>query len=55
VDFDQDSLRRIHETLTANLPGLDIQIELRDSVVRTKSNKWRPVISEVKFNSEAFV
>ena len=54
-DFDESSLRRIQEILTANLPGLQIQIELRESVVRTKSNKWRPVISEVKANSEAFV
>ncbi|MFZ0063643.1 MAG: hypothetical protein WAL47_16545 [Pyrinomonadaceae bacterium] len=54
-DFDESSLRRIQEILTANLPGLQIQIELRESVVRTKSNKWRPVISEVKSNSEAFV
>ncbi len=54
-DFDEGSLRGIQEILTANLPGLRIQIELKESVVRTKSNKWRPVISEVKSNSEAFV
>jgi phenylacetate-CoA ligase len=54
-DFDEASLRRIHDTLTANLPGLRIQIELKESVMRTKSNKWRPVISEVKTTSEAFV
>lgn len=54
-DFDEDSLRGIQDILTANLPGLPIQIELKDSVVRTKSNKWRPVISEVRSNSEAFV
>ena len=55
VDFDQSSLRRIQETLTANLPGLDIQIELKDAVMRTKSNKWRPVISEVNSTSESSV
>jgi phenylacetate-CoA ligase len=54
-DFDEGSLRRIQETLAANLPGLRIQIELKESVVRTKSNKWRPVISEVKSSFEAFV
>src|SRR4030095_2369919 len=54
-DFDNGSLRRIHDMLTANLPGLRIDIELKESVVRTKSNKWRPVISEVKLDSEAFV
>jgi len=54
-DFDEDSLREIRDILTANLPGLPIQIELKESVVRTKSNKWRPVISEVKSNVEALV
>jgi phenylacetate-CoA ligase len=54
-DFDEHSLREIRDILTANLPGLPIQIELKESVVRTKSNKWRPVISEVKSNVEALV
>ena len=54
-EFDEDSLRSIEKILNANLPGLPIQIELKESVVRTKSNKWRPVISEVKADSEAFV
>ena len=55
ADFDESSLQRIQELLTANLPGLEIEIKLRESVVRTKSNKWRPVISEVKSDTEAFV
>jgi phenylacetate-CoA ligase len=46
-EFDERSLAKIQEILTANLPGLPIKIELKESVVRTKSNKWRPVISEV--------
>ena len=46
-EFDDRSLLKIQEILTANLPGLPIKIELKESVVRTKSNKWRPVISEV--------
>lgn len=54
-DFDDQSLRRIRDTLAANLPGLQIEIELKESVVRTKSNKWRPVISEVKTDSRVFV
>jgi phenylacetate-CoA ligase len=54
-DFDEDTLREIRDILTANLPGLPIQIELKESVVRTKSNKWRPVISEVKSNVGALV
>jgi phenylacetate-CoA ligase len=53
--FDDKSLHSIRDTLTANLPGLQIEIELKESVVRTKSNKWRPVISEVKLDSQAFV
>jgi len=53
--FDDDSLRIIRDTITANLPGLQIEIELKESVVRTKSNKWRPVISEVKLDSKAYV
>ena len=54
-DFDENSRRSIQDILAANLPGLQIKIELKESVVRTKSNKWRPVISEVKANSQAFV
>ena len=54
-DFDEECIREIRNVLTANLPGLPIQIELKESVVRTKSNKWRPVISEVKSNIEALV
>jgi phenylacetate-CoA ligase len=53
--FDNASLRSIRDTVTANLPGLQIEIELKESVVRTKSNKWRPVISEVKVDSQVFV
>ena len=44
--FDESNRREIEEILKANLPGLPINIELKDSVVRTKSNKWRPVVSE---------
>jgi hypothetical protein len=54
-DFDEISMTNIRNLLSANLPGLPIQIELKDSVARTKSNKWRPVISEVKSDSEVFV
>jgi phenylacetate-CoA ligase len=53
--FNEDSVQSILEILNANLPGIPIQIELKESVVRTKSNKWRPVVSEVKWESEAFV
>lgn len=54
--FDENRLRAIRDTLAANLPGLDVKVELKDSIARTKSNKWRPVISEVdESKSEAFV
>ena len=53
--FDESCRRNIQDILCANLPGLQIKIELKESVARTKSNKWRPVISEVKANSQAFV
>ena len=46
--FNEDNRRQIEQTLKANLPGLPITIELKDAVVRTKSNKWRPVISEAR-------
>ena len=54
-EFDDRCIRKIEETLKVNLPGLPIRIELKESVVRTKSNKWRPVISEVSSASEARV
>lgn len=39
----------ILNTLTANLPGLQIVIRLTDSIDRTnKAHKWRPVISEIE-------
>lgn len=54
-DFDEENLRSIRDILTANLPGLSIQIKLTDSVMRTKSNKWRPVVSEVISEYETIV
>ena len=47
-EFNDESLRKIEDILKANLPGLPIKIEFKESVVRTKSNKWRPVISEAR-------
>lgn len=54
-DFDENSLREIEETLRLNLKGLPIQIELKEAVARTKSNKWRFVVSEVKSDFGALV
>ncbi|HKQ75643.1 MAG TPA: hypothetical protein VJ810_18235 [Blastocatellia bacterium] len=46
--FGDESLRRIEHLVTANLPGLDFKMEMVDQVPRTRANKWRPVVSEVK-------
>lgn len=54
-NFDEANMASIRNLLAANLPGLPIKIELTDSVAKTKSNKWRPVISEVRADSEVFV
>ena len=55
TDFDETSLCSIQSLLAQNLPGLQIKIEFKESIVRTKSNKWRPVISEIKTDSQVFV
>ena len=53
-EFNEASMNSIQNLLAANMPGLPIHIELKDAVARTKSNKWRPVISEVRSESEVF-
>ena len=45
--FDESCLKIIRGTVTANLPDLDVKIILRERIIRTQANKWRPVISEV--------
>lgn len=45
--FDEASRRKILATVQANLPGLRITALLVDEIPRTRSNKWRPVVSEV--------
>ena len=45
--FTEDSTRRILETIQANLPGLNISTRLVEQIPRTRSNKLRPVVSEV--------
>ena len=54
-EFDENSRREIERMLVANLPGLAVQVELKESIARTKSNKWRPVISEVNSQVEVSV
>ncbi|MDT5293858.1 MAG: hypothetical protein QOJ76_738 [Acidobacteriota bacterium] len=45
--FAEDARRGIRAAVAANLPGLDLEIVLVDSIPRTRANKWRPVVSEV--------
>jgi phenylacetate-CoA ligase len=51
-NFSTDNRRAIQETVSANLPGLDVRLELVDDIPRTKANKWRPVLTEVLMNKE---
>jgi phenylacetate-CoA ligase len=45
--FSEPSRRGIEKTVVANLPGLDVRVEVVGDIPRTKSNKWRPVVTEV--------
>ena len=47
-DFNDASRRRMHATLTANLPGLAVSVEIVEAIPRTRANKWRVVVSEVQ-------
>jgi phenylacetate-CoA ligase len=46
--FGQDSHNQMLKTIAANLPGLALSINLVDEIPRTKANKLRPVVTEVK-------
>jgi len=45
--FTEESRESILQLLGANLPGLNVSLQLVEAIQRTASNKWRPVISEV--------
>ncbi len=47
-DFDESHRREILRTVAANLENLTVDVETVEAIPRTKANKWRPVISEVK-------
>lgn len=51
-NFGEDSRRSILETVEANLPGLAVSLALVQSIPRTRANKLRPVVSEVKRTEE---
>jgi phenylacetate-CoA ligase len=46
--FDQEVEKEISEIVEANLSGLPFRIRTVQTVERTMSNKWRPVISKVR-------
>lgn len=45
--FQQSDRDAILRTIEKNLPGLPVQIVMLESIPRTASNKWRPVVSRV--------
>jgi hypothetical protein len=46
--FNEDDKERILATVRANLPGLEVSLQLVGEIPRTTANKWRPVVSEVQ-------
>jgi phenylacetate-CoA ligase len=44
--FTAHSQSVILQIVRANLPGLDVRVELVEHIARTKANKWRPVLTE---------
>ena len=46
--FDEGSKDEILRTVAKNLPNLEVRIVEVESIPRTKSNKWRPVVTEVQ-------
>ncbi len=46
--FDEKSRQEILKTVNDNLPGIAVSLNLVDQIPRTKANKWRPVLSDVK-------
>jgi len=47
----EESYGQILNTIASNLPGLPLSIALVEQVPRTKANKWRPVITQVRRQS----
>lgn len=50
--FNAASRRAIEETVSANLPGLELRLELVGDIPRNRANKWRPVLTEVSIVKE---
>lgn len=47
-DFSEDDRQEIRQTIASNLKNLTTNVKLVKQIPRTRANKWRPVISEVK-------
>ncbi len=50
--FDEGEKARILRTVQSNLVELPIELKVVEEIPRTKANKWRPVLSEVKVNDK---
>ncbi len=48
-ELTDEQQREICDTVRANLPGVDVSLELVERIARTAANKRRPVVSEVDF------
>lgn len=48
ADFKPEDAERIRQIIRANLENLTADVKLVEAIPRTKANKWRPVMSEVK-------
>jgi phenylacetate-CoA ligase len=46
--FDASARDAVVRVVEANLPGVPVSLEVVESIARTKSNKWNPVVSEVR-------
>ena len=48
--FSEEIKQQIHGIIVKNLPGLEVGVIVVDEIPRTASNKWQPVLSEVRID-----
>jgi phenylacetate-coenzyme A ligase PaaK-like adenylate-forming protein len=46
--FDAAQQRQVLQTIQANLEDVPVTLKMVGSIERTRANKWRPVVSEVR-------
>ena len=46
--FDAAQQREALNTIQANLEDVPVTLKMVNSIARTRANKWRPVVSEVR-------